>query len=258
MNDAPRTGGYSVPSGRPHLLREVHAKLSALDDRVGALWQGADPLEFDAIADDLHAAFRSAAGLAPPRSRTGCPQHPDGAVDPEAPVGWSRCLLCNTRRRMRERVVPPPAERQNRMGYPVPEPPYTLESLNGYMRRINNLQCNLEITSPEGEFAELADLVHQAFIVARELSRPRSASGCPRHPGAPMEPVGEDAPVVPDEDRCLFCAGERRRARAQGAPTVMPRRRPGLPRISRRFPRPVLPGPAVPPERHGRPGPPPH
>ncbi|MFE1786330.1 hypothetical protein ACFW9F_28095, partial [Streptomyces sp. NPDC059506] len=132
MNDAPRTGGYSVPSGRPHLLREVHAKLSALDDRVGALWQGADPLEFDAIADDLHAAFRSAAGLAPPRSRTGCPQHPDGAVDPEAPVGWSRCLLCNTRRRMRERVVPPPAERQNRMGYPVPEPPYTLESLNGY------------------------------------------------------------------------------------------------------------------------------
>jgi hypothetical protein len=73
----------------------------------------------------------------------------------------------------------------------------------------------------------LADLVHSAFIVTRELSRPRASSGCPRHPGAPVD---EDAPGGP---RCMFCQG-RERLRRSGPPVVAVRPSRPAPQYHRR------------------------
>ncbi|MEV4193586.1 hypothetical protein AB0J65_19670, partial [Streptomyces toxytricini] len=97
--------GYSVPTGRPYALRELQAALGSLGDHLRDLYEGAHPTEYEAVADALYTAFRTAAGLAPAKSHTGCPEHPDGALDPEAPDGWGRCLICNDRRRrgLRER-----------------------------------------------------------------------------------------------------------------------------------------------------------
>ncbi|MFE9256398.1 hypothetical protein [Streptomyces sp. NPDC006879] len=235
--------GYSVPAGRPYQLTELRGKLGALGDQVGELYEGAYPTEYESVADALYAAFQTAAGLAPAKSLTGCPTHPNGALDPEAPDGWGRCLLCNSRRRLGERGAPrrtaPPGAGlgPRRLGYPVPEGPYTLEGLKGYVRQINERAFSLGSSSPAEEFVGLADDLHRAFITARELSRPRNASGCSEHPGAPIDP---DAP--PGE-ACIFCAGRKRRAlRSPQTPQMLPRVRRGERRnLRRRFDRP--PGP---------------
>ncbi|MET9695375.1 hypothetical protein ABZY31_00360 [Streptomyces sp. NPDC006529] len=231
--------GYSVPTGRPYALKELHGKLGTLGDRMQDLYEGSHPAEYDGIADALHTAFQTAAALAPSKSYTGCPQHPNGALDPEAPDGWGRCLLCNDRRRMGLRgrgAVPAPAPpgEQRRLGYPVPEPPYTLEKLRHYLRTLDDSRFHLTIGSPDEEFVRVADDLHRAFIVARELSRPRNASGCSEHPGAPMDP---DAP--PGE-ACIFCAGRKRREqRSAQTPEMLPRIRRGERRqLQRRFERP--------------------
>ncbi|MER5731011.1 hypothetical protein ABT084_22255 [Streptomyces sp. NPDC002138] len=231
--------GYSVPTGRPYALKELQAKLGTVGDRVQDLYEGAHPAEYDGIADALYTAFQTASALAPSKSYTGCPEHPNGALDPEAPEGWGRCLLCNDRRRMGLRgrggaPAPAPAGEQRRLGYPVPEPPYTLDRLRRYLRTLDESRFHLTIGSPAEEFVRIADDLHRAFIVARELSRPRNASGCSEHPGAPMDP---DAP--PGE-ACIFCAGRKRRAqRSAQTPEMLPRIRRGERRqLQRRFERP--------------------
>ncbi|MFJ3922559.1 hypothetical protein [Streptomyces sp. NPDC090022] len=238
--------GYSVPTGRPYALRELQANLGTLGDQVGELYEGAHPTEYEPITDALYAAFQTAAGLAPAKSYTGCPEHPNGALDPEAPEGWGRCLICNDRRRLGRRTqgggqggpagqgAAVPAGQQRRLGYPVPPGPYTLGMLRAYLRTVDEQRFHLSLTSPDEDFVRIADDVHQAFIVARELSRPRNASGCAEHPGAPIDP---DAP--PGE-ACIFCAGRKRRAqRSPQTPEMLPRIRRGERRqLQRRFERP--------------------
>ncbi|MBT2493106.1 hypothetical protein J7E96_32285 [Streptomyces sp. ISL-96] len=229
----PRRGGYSVPAGRPYALSELRGKLGSVGDQISDLYDGSHPLEYEPIADTLYVAFKTAAELAPVKSYTGCDLHPNGAIDPEAPNGWGRCLLCNDRRRRGERSVPAPAE-QRRLGYPVPDPPYTLDALKGYVQRVNDRAFAVTVSSPGEEFVDLADTLHRAFIVARELSRPRNASGCSEHPGSPIDPT------APPGEGCLFCVGRRRqRQRPPGAPQMLPQVRRGERRtIQRRFERP--------------------
>ncbi|MEV6650207.1 hypothetical protein [Streptomyces sp. NPDC051219] len=233
MSSQDHSRGYSVPAGRPYQLSELRGKLGSVGDQIRELYDGAYPMEYDAVADALYSAFQSAAGLAPVKSYTGCEIHPNGALDPEAPEGWGRCLLCNDRRRRGERSVPA-AGSQRRLGYPVPDPPYTLEVLKRHVQHVNDRAFGVGISSPAEEFVELADSLHRAFIVARELSRPRNASGCAEHPGAPIDP---DAP--PGEG-CMFCAGRRRREqRSPQTPEMLPRIRRGERRnLHRRFDRP--------------------
>ncbi|MEU9231106.1 hypothetical protein [Streptomyces subrutilus] len=232
--------GYSVPTGRPYALKELQATLGSLGDHLRELYDGAHPAEYDGIADALYVAFRTAAALAPAKSYTGCSEHPNGALDPEAPDGWGRCLICNDRRRLGRRLQgdrpagPAPAAEQRRLGYPVPEGPYTLETLRAFLRTVEDQRFHLSLSSPADDFVRIADDLHRAFIVARELSRPRNASGCSEHPGAPIDP---DAP--PGEG-CIFCAGRKRRAqRSAQTPEMLPRIRRGERRqLQRRFERP--------------------
>ncbi|MEV7724596.1 hypothetical protein ACIRP0_19545 [Streptomyces sp. NPDC101733] len=231
--------GYSVPTGRPYALKELQAKVGALGDRVKELYDGAHPAEYDPVADALYVAFRTASGLAPAKSYTGCAEHPNGALDPEAPEGWGRCLICNDRRRLGRRLqggrpAAPAGGEQRRLGYPVPEPPYDLDGLRRFLRVIDEQRFHLTLGSPDEDFVRIADDLHRAFIVARELSRPRNASGCSEHPGAPIDP---DAP--PGE-ACIFCAGRKRRAqRPAQTPEMLPRIRRGERRqLQRRFERP--------------------
>lgn len=215
--------------------------MGALGDRITDLYDGAHPAEYDPIADALYVAFQTAAALAPAKSYTGCSEHPNGALDPEAPDGWGRCLICNDRRRLGQRIQggrtggpAGPAAEQRRLGYPVPEGPFTLEVLRRFLRTIDEQRFHLTLGSPDQDFVRIADDLHRAFIVARELSRPRNASGCAEHPGAPIDP---DAP--PGE-ACIFCAGRKRRAqRSPQTPEMLPRIRRGERRqLQRRFERP--------------------
>ncbi|MCY0919251.1 MULTISPECIES: hypothetical protein [unclassified Streptomyces] len=233
--------GYSVPTGRPYALKELQATLGSLGDHMRELYDGAHPAEYDGVADALYIAFQTASGLAPAKSYTGCSEHPNGALDPEAPDGWGRCLICNDRRRLglrgqggRPAGAAPAAGEQRRLGYPVPDPPYTHDALRAFLRTIEDRRFHLGLSSPPEEFVRMADDLHRAFIVARELSRPRNASGCSEHPGAPIDP---DAP--PGE-ACIFCAGRRRRAqRPAQTPEMLPRIRRGERRqLQRRFERP--------------------
>ncbi|MET9319872.1 hypothetical protein ABZX75_06685 [Streptomyces sp. NPDC003038] len=233
-----RSRGYSVPTGRPYALKELQANIGALGDRVKDLYDGAHPAEYDGVADALYVAFQTAAALAPAKSYTGCSEHPNGALDPEAPDGWGRCLICNDRRRLGRRLqggrAASASSEQRRLGYPVPEPPYTLDGLRHHLRTIEEQRFHLTLGSPDQDFVRIADDLHRAFIVARELSRPRNASGCSEHPGAPIDP---DAP--PGEG-CIFCAGRKRRAqRSAQIPEMLPRIRRGERRqLQRRFERP--------------------
>ncbi|MFI5615974.1 hypothetical protein [Streptomyces sp. NPDC051567] len=231
--------GYSVPTGRPYALKELQANVGALGDRVTDLYEGAHPAEYDGVADALYIAFRTASALAPAKSYTGCAEHPNGALDPEAPDGWGRCLICNDRRRLGGRLhgarpAAPSAAAQRRTGYPVPEPPYSLQVLREYLRAIDEQRFHLTLGSADQDFVRIADDLHRAFIVARELSRPRGASGCSEHPGAPVDP---DAPAG---EACIFCAGRKRRAqRSAQTPEMLPRIRRGERRqLQRRFERP--------------------
>lgn len=86
------------------------------------------------------------------------------------------------------------------------------------MQRINDAVYELALLSPDEDFAFVADLVHGAFIIARELSRPRSTSKCRDHPGAPIDP---DAPGGP---QCLFCStAAMKQARAVPPPQIRDR-----------------------------------
>ncbi|MFL3870584.1 hypothetical protein LT966_28785 [Streptomyces griseobrunneus] len=220
---------FRVPTKRPHLLRELRSQLPSADDRVRDV-SGHDPTEYEAVADALYRVFNTARNLAPPRNTTNCTIHPNGPVDPEPPQGWGRCLFCNGNRRIGN-----PQARSggpvNANQYDVPPPPYTHEILIARMRRINDAVYELALVSPDDAFADVADLVHGAFVIARELSRPRSTSKCRLHPGAPIDP---DAPGGP---QCLFCSTAAiKKERAVPPPQIRDRVR--HPARRRRAPRP--------------------
>lgn len=219
----PQHSAYRVPTKRPFLLRELRSRLPSVDDRIKNLPGYGDPTEYDAIADSLYQVFTTARNLAPSRHSTNCAIHPNGAVDPESPMGWGQCLLCNSNRRIgdpraRQAVSNMPLQ------YEVPPPPYSHDLLLERMRQINDAVFELHYRSSDEEFALAADLMHGAFIIARELSRPRSSSRCPRHPGAPLDPAAPGGP------RCLFCAVAETRRGAAPPPQIQNRDRRTLPR----------------------------
>ncbi|EST37906.1 hypothetical protein N566_10470 [Streptomycetaceae bacterium MP113-05] len=195
--------------------------MPGIDDQVRALGGTAGPEEYESVADLLWNVFLVARELAPTRSRTGCEVHPDGPVDPLAPEGWTRCLLCNRNRRIGDPSTPGvEAVRTAGLRYEAPKPPYTADSLGEAMRRISELVLDLGYGSSDAEFARLAEVVHQAFVMARELSRPRAASGCARHPGAPVDPTAAETGGA----ACLFCRGDEQRRDRQGPPVPRGRR----------------------------------
>ncbi|QFQ99319.1 hypothetical protein F9278_27795 [Streptomyces phaeolivaceus] len=208
-------------------MAELHRKLPSVDDRINWLSVPADPTEYEQVADSLHSLFVTARNLAPDRNVTGCTRHPNGPVDTEAPEGWGRCLLCNSNRRIGHPGVKAAPEIQRGM-WAIPEPPYSHRALTETMKKLNEAVMELGLQSPDRDFEHVADLAHSAFFIARELSRPRSRSGCPRHPGAPID---SDAPGGP---QCLFCLGRQRLA-LQGEPKV--NIRPSRPAPSIRRPR---------------------
>lgn len=190
--------GLRIPTSWPPLLRELKDRLRSVDVRWTDLHAASDPLLFDDLADYLDALFTTAAEFAPPRGGTGCPEHRKGPIDPEPPEGWGACLLCNLRRR-RGRLDRIPAPAVPEPGWTVPEGPYTFDALAALISRIWDAVFELRLTSGWQEFTAVADLAHQAFVIARELSRPnRAAPGCPRHPGGPVESVR-------DGGGCILC-----------------------------------------------------
>lgn len=233
--EASRPSSYRVPEKRPLLLKELSRTVPGVDDRVRELGDDAAPVEYEGVADQLWNVFVLARELAPARSRTGCDTHPDGPVDPLAPAGWTRCLLCNRNRRISDPSVPgeeqaPPSAR-SAAGPAVPQPPYTRAALLETLRLVSGQTLELGYGSPDEEFAVLAERVHRAFVIARELSRSRTDSGCPRHPGAPLDPTAAETGGA----ACLFCRGEESRRNRQGPPVPRGRRPRQRRRIGHRF-----------------------
>nr|WP_240981887.1 MULTISPECIES: hypothetical protein [unclassified Streptomyces] len=189
--------------------------MASVGDHVRAVPEQGDPTEYEVIADALYQAFVVARNLSPSRDSTNCRYHPKGPVDPEAPEGWGQCLLCNTHRRAGNAGARSGAPRAL-VQYDVPPPPYTHEGLINRLRSLNDAVFELHLRSSDEEFATTADLLHAAFVIARELSRPRSASGCTRHPGAPTDPAAAGGP------RCLFCAADDLRRQRAAAPRRVP------------------------------------
>ncbi|MEU7323333.1 hypothetical protein ABZ682_22700 [Streptomyces griseoviridis] len=90
---------YRVPPGRVVGLKDLRARMATANDLAYHLELTSDADDFREVMEALNEAYWLAAALAAQTSRTGCPEHPQGPVDPEAPEGWGRCLLCNSRRR---------------------------------------------------------------------------------------------------------------------------------------------------------------
>lgn len=208
------------------LLKELSRTVPGVDDRVRELGEGSAAVEYEGVADRLWTVFLIARELAPPRPRTGCDLHPEGPVDPLAPDGWSRCLLCNRNRRISNPSVPDAGEGSG-PGHAEATPAYGHRDLAETMRLVTELRLDLGHDSSDEAFEVLAEQVHRAFVIARELSRPRGGAGCSRHPGAPVDP----AAVETGGTACLFCRGEEWRRSRQG-PSVPRGRRP---RPRRRF-----------------------
>ena len=90
---------YRVPPGRVVGLRDLRARMATANDLAYHLELTSSQEQFQEVMEALHEAYWIAAALAASNSRTGCSEHPQGPVDPNAPDGWGRCLLCNSRRR---------------------------------------------------------------------------------------------------------------------------------------------------------------
>lgn len=88
-----------------------------------------------------------------------------------------------------------------------PGVPKALRDLNDAVAKASNTVFELHIESPPEAFDQAADELFAAFNVARDLSRPRSATGCNRHPQGPKEPDPPDG-----WGDCLLCNTYRRRA----------------------------------------------
>ncbi|MEJ8643378.1 hypothetical protein WKI68_22230 [Streptomyces sp. MS1.HAVA.3] len=232
--------GYSVPTGRPYALKELQATLGSLGDHLRELYDGAHPAEYDGVADALYIAFQTAAGLAPAKSYTGCAEHPNGALDPEAPEGWGRCLICNDRRRLglrsqgaRAAAAAPSAGEQRRLGYPVPEPRTPSRPCATACARSRTAASTSPCPHPRPLRADgrrPAPRLHR---------RPRAVPAAERL-GLLRAPRRSHRPRRAPGEACIFCAGRKRRAqRSPQTPEMLPRIRRGERRqLQRRFERP--------------------
>ncbi|MXM66754.1 hypothetical protein GR925_25815 [Streptomyces sp. HUCO-GS316] len=99
---------YRVPAGRVVGLKDLRNRMATANDLAYHLELTSATEDFAAVMDALNEAYWIAAALASATTRTGCTEHPQGPLDPEAPEGWGKCLLCNSRRRsglLRQRDV---------------------------------------------------------------------------------------------------------------------------------------------------------
>lgn len=92
----------------PDPLERLHAKLATVNDLAFALVPQSPEESVRELMEALREAVALAGELKGVSARsTGCQEHPQGPVDPVAPVGWGVCLLCNTRRHRGVRRRPP-------------------------------------------------------------------------------------------------------------------------------------------------------
>lgn len=205
-----------VRPGMAYSLRELRDALATASSTVDNLRPGSAPEAFDAAADELFRVLSAARDLGGDESFTGCPLHPNGAIDPLAPPGWGRCLLCNDRRRrstgfapVGERAAgPEPRGDVRRM---FTDTATGLQELHTAIRAINELMFPLGAESPASAFNEVIEIAYRAFYIARELSRPPSPTGCVIHPQGPVEHEPPRGWGV-----CLLCNTIRRRRAAAG------------------------------------------
>lgn len=92
-------------------LEAVRAKIATLNDAAFHLHVTSADEDVDLVADTAYAVYDMLRDLSRPKPVTGCEIHPRGALDPLAPDGWGRCLLCNSNRRRGRSVVLPQVER---------------------------------------------------------------------------------------------------------------------------------------------------
>ena len=92
-----------IRTGLHKTLDELRDATETAQAAVQELTTESTPAAFERAADAIAAAHAMARGLATPPNITGCDEHPQGAVEPAPPEGWSRCLICNTRRRRAQR-----------------------------------------------------------------------------------------------------------------------------------------------------------
>ncbi|MEV5704780.1 hypothetical protein [Actinoallomurus sp. NPDC052274] len=182
----------TVRPGISHDLRELNAALATANSRVDDLDAGSPSEGFDEAADELFRVYNLARNLGSRESFTGCPLHPDGAVDPLAPMGWGKCLLCNERRKKGGASVPTadqitaPWQTSDRRRK-IPDSATGLQELRSVMRTVNDLAFRLNVESPPGDFERIAGRTYTAFCIARELSRPIPRTGCSIHPQGPVD-----------------------------------------------------------------------
>lgn len=205
-----------VPARRSMLLKELLEHLNSVGNVIKRLEEASTPELFDELADKLDTAFVTATNMAPARYRTGCQLHPWGPVDTEAPEGWGACATCNRNRRIGRPWVTA-AESQPKHGYDMPSPPYTFKGLQDRLYLINDAVMALLLDSPDDEIDAIANALYGAFIVARELSRPKPESRCEKHRYTDTAPD-------PVTGGCVLCAVEARWAAAGTARVgVVPR-----------------------------------
>ncbi|MFG1858531.1 hypothetical protein ACGFJT_42335 [Actinomadura geliboluensis] len=197
-------------------MAELHRVLSTANRTVDELDVHSPTADFDKAADQVWRVVLVAREMARPVTRTGCDEHPDGPVDPAPPVGWGKCLMCNGRRmtgvikRGKSTsywgVRPAPDQRELIELVPT-SPEQGLRELRRLMERVNDLAFELHNESTVDQRDAVADEVHRAFLVLRELSRPVSITGCVKHPeGA----VDQNPPA--GWGKCLLCNTERHHA----------------------------------------------
>jgi hypothetical protein len=181
-----------VRPGISYDLSELHAALATANSLVDNLDAGSPSEGFDGAADELFRVYNLARNLGSRESFTGCPLHPEGAVDPLAPMGWGKCLLCNERRK--RGATPAPGADQITAPWQtfdrrrkIPDSATGLQELRSVMRAINDLAFRLNVESPSGDFDRIAGRTYTAFCIARELSRPAPRTGCSIHPQGPID-----------------------------------------------------------------------
>jgi DNA invertase Pin-like site-specific DNA recombinase len=109
-----------VPRNFEHGLQQLRARFATINDLAFQLHSESSIDERNAVADALHRGFLLLRELARPVTFTKCVEHPDGAIDPDPPVGWGKCLLCNIRRQRAQRPTLPSIPRQFPLGTPKP------------------------------------------------------------------------------------------------------------------------------------------
>ena len=210
-----RTSSRAVRSGMSYHLAELNRVLPTIRRAVDGLDALTPSETFDRAADQMWRGVLVAREIASSATRTGCAEHPDGPEDPEPPENWSRCLICNIRRKrgtqnhrgfnddhVRRRA---PDKRDLIELVPI-DVHQGLRELRDTMRDIDDRAFNLHLESPSYERDALADAMLRGFTLLRELARPVSLTGCVKHPEGAVDPA-----PPPGWGKCLHCNTEWKR-----------------------------------------------